>query len=892
MEKEIEKKLRDARETISEWQEERDKYPGWVVCPPAIRSRVRSDTIDSLFSIKNLLDHLAPIERGQAVFESLWRLEVSLIPTVQGLPEAYEKVLLCDDCWANPETRNFAALCLLRNAREQRNQDNFQELTTFIEERRPTAPELTLSLEYERCLWASNELNFIELKELIKDLNGSDPIWKMRKAGLLCELGNFREARESANEGLRQIRERFYRNRNSIWVISRLAWARFLLGSLRPWNENATLEEDPESEMLKLRFFETKSDPWEIIQRLEIGIEENLKKLQERRRSKEPQFKAGCYRDHSSTVHFGNWWPTESIYEAQRVCELAGIPAKADHVKIMCDRLERAEILTDYKYEDEADYLRAIHIAQTQGNDFINRAFPRTRIASIPLPLCIKLIQMLRRALTYALDENGRKERPIDNFWAERAAAYVEIMSRLSVRLSGSEAEDLFQSAMKATIDPKWRSRELNEPLSHLLENSFSAIPPQRKSELIADLLSFPIPGEVGIGPPWSREWPDPSEWIPRSLIRRPADSAKFAKRIEEFIQITRDGEADSRDRASRRLASLYFAGALTADESAKFGDALWARRKSDVDLPADTHLHHHMFALLPSPDPELARNLLLNRAHGLTSSDELVSIAAGSQRLSDGNRRFRLPKDRALELLRGILDWSPKKAPQFDLGGVELENEQSRRAIGQVLADAILPELDSEDLTSEQLLECYTLLEGSRSSTGALAIPELLALDKSHGARATRDIQTAMLSTDNDKAWSGFNAIYRWIDLSKEDKLDDLPGILIDRAVSAVETRREPGLLHALSTSLTLLRKKKLKPEHMERLAEALPGVFAATDYSDKSTEVIDPITYTLVRAAAVRLAHGLKQEGIAGEGPGWNSDHENDQMPEVRFALVQDEE
>jgi hypothetical protein len=894
LEKDINISVRAARATILQWREERDKYPGWIVCPPAIRSNLKSATLSSLFPISNLLDNLTPTERGQAVFESLWRLEVALIPTFQSLLEAYEKVVHCDDCWIDPNMRSFVAICLLRNAREQRNQGSFHKLATFVGGLGSTSPELALSLQYERCLWTSNELNFTELKALIEGLNGTDPIWKLRKAGLLCELGNFREARQSASEGLRQIRERFYWNRNSVWVISRLAWARFLLGGLRRWDEFAVPEADLESEVLKLRFFETKSDPWEIIQQLEIGIEENLKKLQGQKRSKEPQFKAGSYRDHSSTIHFGSWWPTESIYEAQRICELAGIPSKADHVKIMCDRVERAEVLVDYKYQDEADYLRAIHIAQTQGNDFINRAFTRMRIASIPLPLCIKLIQMLRRALDCALDEDGRKERPIDSFWVERAAAYIEIISRLSVRLSVPESENLFQFAMKAGIDPKWQKRELIEPLSHFLENSFSTIPPQRTGELIAELLSFPIPCEVRIGPPWSLHWPDPSEWISQSLIRRPADSAKFAKRIEELIEITRNGEADSRDRASRRLASLYFAGALTAAESANFGDALWARRKSDADLPEDTHFYHHMFALLPSPDPELVHKLLLERAHGLTPSDELVSIAAGSQRYPNGNRRFRLPKDKALKLLRGVLKWTPKTVPQFDLGGVERENEESRRAIGQVLADAILPELNLDDLTGEQLIECYVLIESGRTSTGAQAIPELLALDKSHSARAMRDIQTAMFSTDNDndKAWSGFNAIHRWIDLSRENRLDDLPEILIDRVLSAIETRREPGLLHALSTSLMLLRKKKLNTEHAKRLAEALPAVFAATDYSDQSTEVIDPITYTLVRAGAVRLAYGLKQEGIEGDGPGWNSDYENDPMPEVRFALVQDEE
>jgi hypothetical protein len=105
---------------------------------------------------------------------------------------------------------------------------------------------------------------------------------------------------------------------------------------------------------------------------------------------------------------------------------------------------------------------------------------------------------------------------------------------------------------------------------------------------------------------------------------------------------------------------------------------------------------------------------------------------------------------------------------------------------------------------------------------------------------------------------------------------------------VFAVEVRREPALLHALNTSLQLVQEKTLKPEHQIRLGIALGAIFAATDYSDQSVEEIDPITYTIVRAAAVRLADGLAKAGVQSEGLGWLTDYAHDPMPEVRFALA----
>src|SRR6202007_2959405 len=46
------------------------------------------------------------------------------------------------------------------------------------------------------------------------------------------------------------------------------------------------------------------------------------------------------------------------------------------------------------------------------------------------------------------------------------------------------------------TKDPRWRARELHEPLEHLLERSLSAIRPSVKAALIDDMLGFPLPIE------------------------------------------------------------------------------------------------------------------------------------------------------------------------------------------------------------------------------------------------------------------------------------------------------------------------------------------------------------------------------------------------------------
>jgi hypothetical protein len=884
----VEARIRDAKATLEDWSEQRASYPGWVICPPHIRVRLKADTVHSLFALSSMLNDLPPIERGRVVFESTWRLETALIPLINGLRERYEQIVRREDCWQDRDSRNFTAKFLLRTAREERDDKSFAEWAEYLDAQGSSDSDSATSVVYQRCLWAWEELNFREVRKLVQKLDGTDPLWKIRRAGLYCNLGDLKLAREAANEALRELRERFYRDRDSVWTVSRLAWTKFLSEALREWDSIRDSDSDSESEVLRLRILEMNADPWETMQAIDMKIEEDLRKVIEREKKKEPQFRAGTYRDHSSTVRLGSWWPTETIYALQRICDLAGLPARADHTTVMGSRLERAEVLTRYKYSDQADYLRVLRIAQSQEYDFINRVFGRIRVASMPLATCEYLVGVLRPALEFGLDQIARREHPMDDFWCGRAAAYTELLSRLCIRLNETECMGLFRTAIQYTQDLRWKSHQLFRPLSHLLEQSLSGISPTSRRGLITDLISIPLPEEAGISAPLSNSWPEPNEWLPRRLIARPNDTPRFAQRIETLLRITRDSEKETRSQAAGRLARLHFGGALTAQEETQFGEALWARRQSELDLPADTYFFPHTFFLLPSPNKEKTRELLLQRAYGQSNSDELQSLASASQRLPDGSRGFVLPREKALEMLRALAGWSPKQVPEFDLGRVADENAAGEEAIGAILADAILPSLSADDLKGNVLEQCFTLVESGRASTGAQALPELIAKDSSVMERAIWGILKAMTSTDNETAWSGFKAIFSWITLITEGKLPPLPENLIERVVFSVEVRREPALLHALNTSLKLVQEKMLKPEHQTRLGIALGAVFAATDYSDQSVEEIDPITYTIVRAAAVRLADGLAKASVQGEGLGWLTDFANDPMPEVRFALT----
>ncbi|MGC2162034.1 MAG: SIR2 family protein, partial [Silvibacterium sp.] len=288
-----------AAELVEFWDEQRRTYPGWVVCPDLVRVRQKTQTISGIHTVRKAFDVLQKESLGRLLFEAVWRHEVFFVPMLPWLRDCCRDAVRSDEYWVDRASRDCVALALLRTAREERDVAAFTEWKAYFEKQPNTESDTAASLCYQECLWARDELDFQTLRKRLQKLSGSDPLWRVRRGALLCELGDFREARRELVNCIREIREHYYRDRGTVWTISRLAWAQFVSRGIRSWVEDPEDADPLESEVLRLRYFETRSDPWEILREVERGIDENLRKIREKERIKEPLFQPGVYREHS-----------------------------------------------------------------------------------------------------------------------------------------------------------------------------------------------------------------------------------------------------------------------------------------------------------------------------------------------------------------------------------------------------------------------------------------------------------------------------------------------------------------------------------------------------------------------------------------------------------------
>jgi hypothetical protein len=547
--------------------------------------------------------------------------------------------------------------------------------------------------------------------------------------------------------------------------------------------------------------------------------------------------------------------------------------------------MERAEPLADY--QNEADYLRLLRIIHAGGKEVLERGFGRIQVANLPPDRVAFLKDTLSKALDYALVQLSRREGWPDQFWSSRVAMYAEVLSRLLVRAEPAEALRWFQKGLAFARDDRWHSRELFEPLGHLIKWSLSAIPPSKKPELLEDVMGFPLPDEIPHLHQLQQQWPDSSQWIEMPLLKRPEPDKRFADRIMALIGMVKAGQPETRGRASIWLARLQMSGVLTADEGSSFGEALWSRRPSDQDFPSDTNLYSNIFLILPSPNPQEARELFKKRDHEPSSADYLIAVAEATKLQPDGTRYKMYDSGEALEKLGRLLSWRPKPVPQVDFGQIAEENRACFLALGAAIADAILSVLSTGELTSEIADRIFSREADSPSI--CRAYPELVRLLPSEEDRAVNGIIKAMIRRDSNEAWSGFNALYRWLRGAQRGDSPAVPRRLIEITLSVTETRREPGLLHALDLARHLADAELLNADDMERLVGALGLIYAETAYdAAQSEKTIGITTLTFVRAAAVRLAHSLDTAGMKHRDvEAWLNSASADPMPEVRFAL-----
>jgi hypothetical protein len=868
------------KKCVERWKIDREGYPGWLVAPAEFRGISSIDSTHVSAEIRTAIADINPDLRAQALSEIAWRFEVTFHPLDDFLIAQFASCLRGSEqaTLSKAEKMGIASL-LAREFRYRFNWDSFREWTTYLGEL--DDPEASARCQYEKALKAASQFDFPEITRIVSSVSGDDPVWHLRRAFLYCIINEFDKALEIIGEARRQIHALRSRDKNSIWLLSREAWATWLAyyGS----RDRFSFQDKDADDLWSNRYHAAKCDPWSHLQFVDAAIVREADERANEAVTIEPSFDAGTYQDHSQRVRFGGWGPT-AIGDILRLRECVGLPDRIGLMALMGDRVPRAfQAMPDIT---EPSLLLAASNIRHHEKGLIKQYFGRVAVASLPPRVVTDLFATLRPAIDFALREMARGK----SEWAETTKVFFELLSRLMIRQPPHVAKDTFLWAVRTARDAELTSWWLSEALANLIYRSLEAVPPEERRALAFEMLRFPLPTERKLGG-IERDWPELADRFDVDAFKDRDANPEWAFRIAQLIQYVRSGDRLNRTRAILRLHILVGATALLPDESRDLAAAIWGRRVDNIGLPADSDVYAHVFLSMPAPEKDLAgsifrRVIVEPLLEGQITSFRLKSLQGSATTKLDAPLRIEV--EEAIKIFAVCIAWRYPAVDRNRLAEFGRDEREIERSIGGCLAWAVLPHLTVGALTNEHFESWRDAIETANIPSLLLTLPHMLTLFPEHKNRAISLFRRALAARDEITVNAALNAVIRLSRLHRKDGVE-IPPIIASDVAAMCAIRRESGLLHSIAAARHLLSVGVLERSDQTRLIDTLDLLLVDLDYNDWKPSDPRTKTLSLIRAECVRLADALRHAGQADAAiDKWLACRKTDAFPEVRFTQI----
>lgn len=846
-------------EIVKSWTEDRKRYPGWIVCPNGeIRGIINHCPAeqDSDTSAEASLRHAQ---------ESIWRDRIAgrwlLSQDMKNADQHFE------DAAYTLSIAEKIELCASIAAEWRRYQrwDDWERwmarLETIGDE------ESALHHAYESAYRALLSWDDDEALKATNKLKSDEPIWMMRRAGLLALLFRYREAAELYQASLLLIRQKLLVAPKSAWLISLEAWASLSHKVSYPsLSDNSIFFPPPESEEAQTRYTNAKTDPWSAIQCIEKLTFDRIDRNHKERQQWKLSFKPGRYSPADPKFNFDNKCPFYSLLE---IMERTGAPERIGNSTLFSSRLEAAfRAIGDY---DEND-LRTF-FAQYRGGDIkvLDWIMPRMQVAR----LTDTAVELFISAIPQRIEWLRKLQ---INFELEKYFLFLlELLARIVIRAPSPQALATFEWATnifsQSNLPPRWRSG-----CGTLLTNAIEAMQIEERQKAMELALYIKTPGETEVQR--AANWPELFEEFSEEDVKKLTMNTRHSAQIDTLIELVENGSKHDRAGALRRLRILYKADKLTPIQSDSLESAIWTHCDPSR-WPLDSELQPWVYQELPGKaraNKLFLEKIVFETANGKIELNLLANVRNGLELLDP------VPKELLISCVRSCLEWNP--SPTTDTNSLaralSLSTEAATgREIGMCLAQSLLPRLSAADLPeaiSEVLIQPEKLSHIPSLAATAFQIARLWPDQLS---KACAQIRSAIASREPTRVYPTFTAIKQFIDNASSQS--DIPPHIKELLLHACEQRTQPGLSPTLELLWLMAEKKLLNGEDLDRLIGALPVVLGEYRYDQKHLEVFAMAELPVIRKGVHRLIKLL-----ADQNPDLRelqSALENDPLPEVRF-------
>lgn len=845
-------------------------YPGWLIFPYEQRPQLKERIIDPCPTSDNL-SAMTIDSKAKILYEISWNYQL----TFDVIPSWLTKELLavCDlekPCVLSKKQQLEIATLLLKNTRWMNNtesKDIAKKTKAILEEGKRYWPESNNELAYHNAIIARDHFDYAALEQYIEGITSNSPVWKLKKASLLAELGQFNKGNDLIAESYKELQIQYRNDQNSIYIASRLAWAHWIMRSINLLSSNKDHKAFPS------HYQETKCDPWDHISYIRIVSSKKLD-AQKKKQTIKPRFKPGHYQDNTNTVTLSNEPHPLPLLEG--MSNNTGMPLRWNNVNFLAE--QTAEIAELKEINNLHRFSLAIRSASNDTSEVLEKVFSRVHVACLPEDDVTTLLNQCKSAICYWKEKRKEKSSDISAFALERLQVFIEVLARISVRTTPEQSISLFRFAISLGKESEFHHFWLFDALKDLLDFSLKSIPESQQNEILLDALSFPLFSEISSDSPI--KWANP-------IIEHPGNRENnliLDRRIDEIIDNIAPCSKQSAP-ALERLIPLIKNNFIMDSEIEKISQKIWGSDFNLSKIP-ETGLLTYVLLELPSPDASAVKALIRRYLFEQESSNlinlELLSDIFNAASSEDTEEHP--SEDQAINYFENLVDWRPSINENDTLNILKNNKRQTAKLIGEVLAVSIVPVLPSEALTEknfQRLCDFYSEVEAPKA---LIAFPYFAIEHKNLVNKVELLIRQGLQSNNANKVAHASHAILTW----RKNQNSPTTNRLILRLVYAVGANKITGLHALLWTANQMYCSNYLSRDNIDSLIEILPIIFDNADYRNFFQSGQEVVGISLVRTECIKLAKNICNK----------SDHKNDEisriieeakldpLPEVRFA------
>ena len=489
-------KLINPDEILSALIKDRESYPEWIICPDSLRSEINLQSFRcDLY--RNIIPKINNITDNKLLYELVWRYGVIFHYQISS---DFQKELLaiCEpdvNSGLSVKQQLEIALYLLKGTRFTKKDSDQQEIidktTRILTENSRYWREGLVELYYHQILVARDDLNYPLMENMVDKIQGIDPIWKLRKAFILSEIACYKESADLIDEVYAELVHGYRNNRNSIFILSRLAWVHMLKSIIG-------------FEKFKVQAYSQQNcNPYDIIDSLREKIS-NCSEIQENP-ILEAFFNSRKIIDNFSTIKFCSKEQTHREILFDNITNIVGLPVRWTKYPIT------KKIALDIVNSIETNYWKRLFLLIQIGviNEFnsefnyeinyefknLRKIFNRIAIAQIPDDEVDKIIKCCSKAVEYWQNKviNEFNTNNEIKYSIERLSIFIEVLAIFQPRLSSEEARKYYKLALDLGKNNWDKSFVFKKSIIDLFKYSLQSIPINQHHELLTDALQFPI---------------------------------------------------------------------------------------------------------------------------------------------------------------------------------------------------------------------------------------------------------------------------------------------------------------------------------------------------------------------------------------------------------------